>query len=60
VIVETVFNYPGLGWLLIQSIDARDYPVIQGLMLVFAVEFLLINMAVDLLYAAIDPRIRYD
>ena len=58
VIVETVFNYPGLGWLLIQSIDARDYPVIQGLMLVFAVEFLLINMVVDLLYAAIDPRIR--
>jgi len=60
VIVETVFNYPGLGWLLIQSIDARDYPVIQGLMLVFALEFLLINLAVDLLYAAIDPRIRYD
>jgi len=60
VIVETVFNYPGLGWLLIQSIDARDYPVIQGLMLVFSLEFLIINMAVDLLYAAIDPRIRYD
>lgn len=60
VIVETVFNYPGLGWLLIQSIDARDYPVIQGLMLVFALEFLIINLVVDLLYAAIDPRIRYD
>jgi len=60
VIVETVFNYPGLGWLLIQSIDARDYPVIQGLMLVFALEFLIINLAVDLLYSAIDPRIRYD
>ena len=59
VIVETVFNFPGLGWLLIQSIDARDYPVIQGLMLVFALQFVLINLVVDLLYAAVDPRISY-
>lgn len=60
VIVETVFNFPGLGWLLIQSINARDYPVIQGLMLVFAVQFVLINLLVDLLYAVVDPRISYD
>jgi len=60
VIVETVFNFPGLGWLLIQSIDARDYPVIQGLMLVFALQFVIINLVVDLLYAAVDPRITYD
>lgn len=60
VIVETVFNFPGLGWLLIQSIDARDYPVIQGLMLVFALQFVLINLLVDLLYAAVDPRITYE
>ncbi|HLV11600.1 MAG TPA: ABC transporter permease, partial [Trueperaceae bacterium] len=46
VIVETVFNFPGLGWLLIQSIDARDYPVIQGLMLVFALQFVIINLVV--------------
>lgn len=59
VIVETVFNFHGLGWLLIQSIDARDYPVIQGLMLVFSVQFVAINLIVDLLYAAIDPRISY-
>lgn len=60
VIVETVFNFPGLGWLLIQSIDARDYPVIQGLMLIFALQFVLINLIVDLLYAAVDPRITYE
>lgn len=59
VIVETVFNFHGLGWLLIQSIDARDYPVIQGLLLVFAIQFVLINLVVDLLYGLIDPRISY-
>lgn len=60
IIVETVFNFPGLGWLLIQSINARDYPMLQGLMLVFALEFLLINLIVDLLYGFTDPRIKYD
>ncbi len=60
VIVETVFNFPGLGWLLIQSIDARDYPVIQGLLLIFALQFVVINLVVDVLYAVIDPRISYD
>lgn len=60
IIVETVFNFPGLGWLLIQSINARDYPMLQGLMLVFALEFLLINLVVDLLYGFTDPRIKYD
>lgn len=59
IIVETVFNFPGLGWLLIQSINARDYPVLQGLMLVFALEFVLINVLVDVLYGVIDPRISY-
>lgn len=59
VIVETIFTFPGLGWLLIQSIDARDYPVIQGLMLVFSVQFVVINLIVDLLYALIDPRVSY-
>jgi len=59
IIVETVFNFPGLGWLLIQSINARDYPVLQGLMLVFALEFLLVNLLVDLLYGVVDPRISY-
>src|SRR5690606_16817072 len=57
VIVETVFTFPGLAWLLIQSNDAGDYPVVQGLMLVLALQFVIINLVVDLLYAAVDPRI---
>lgn len=59
IIVEVVFNFPGLGWLLIQSIDARDYPVIQALMLVFALQFLIINLVVDVIYGLIDPRVAY-
>ncbi|MBA2666131.1 MAG: ABC transporter permease [Trueperaceae bacterium] len=59
VIVETVFNFPGLGWLLIQSIEARDYPVIQALMLVFAVQFVVVNVFADLLYGVVDPRVAY-
>jgi peptide/nickel transport system permease protein/oligopeptide transport system permease protein len=59
VIVETVFNFPGLGWLLIQSIEARDYPVIQALMLVFSLQFLFVNLVADLLYGVVDPRISY-
>lgn len=60
VIVETVFNFHGLGWLLIQSVEARDYPAVQGLMLVFAMQFIAINLIVDLLYGLIDPRITYE
>lgn len=59
IIVETVFSFPGLGWLLIQSISARDYPVIQALLLVFSLQFLVINLVVDIAYAAIDPRVRH-
>lgn len=59
IVVETVFTYPGLGWLLIQSISFRDYPVLTAEILLFAIEFLLINLAVDLLYAALDPRVSY-
>jgi glutathione transport system permease protein len=59
IIVETVFAWPGLGRLLIDSIAFRDYPVIQGVVLVFALEFVTVNLLVDVLYARIDPRIRY-
>jgi glutathione transport system permease protein len=59
IIVETVFSFPGLGWLLIQSISFRDYPVMTAEILLFALQFLLINLAVDLLYAALDPRVSY-
>jgi peptide/nickel transport system permease protein len=58
VVVEIVFAWPGLGQLALQAVDARDYPVLQGAILLFAVVFLVINLVVDLLYTAIDPRIR--
>jgi peptide/nickel transport system permease protein len=59
VVIEVVFGLPGLGRLLLDSITARDYPVIQGTVLFIAVVFVLINLLVDLLYAYVDPRIRY-
>jgi glutathione transport system permease protein len=59
IIVESIFAYPGLGRLLFDSIAFRDYPQIQGIVFVFAVEFLVVNLLTDLLYARIDPRIRY-
>lgn len=57
--VEAVFNWPGLGRLLVDSVTLRDYPVIQAEMLLFSLEFILINLLVDMLYAAINPSIRY-
>lgn len=59
IIVETVFTYPGLGWLLIQSISFRDSPVLTAEILLFSLQFLLINLVVDVLYAALDPRVSY-
>jgi len=59
IIVETVFSWPGLGWLLIQSISFRDYPVLTAEILVFSLSFLAINLLVDVLYAALDPRVSY-
>ena len=58
-LTETVFSWPGIGRLLVESILARDYPVIQGSILVFALLFILVNLTVDLLYGLIDPRVRY-
>jgi peptide/nickel transport system permease protein len=60
VITEIVFNIPGLGRLIISAILRRDYPVVQGVVLVTATVYVLINLGVDLLYALIDPRIRYE
>jgi peptide/nickel transport system permease protein len=59
VVTEAVFTYPGLGRLLIQAISTRDYPLIQGCILVILVAYMLINLTVDMLYAWIDPRIEY-
>jgi ABC-type dipeptide/oligopeptide/nickel transport system permease component len=59
VITETVFSYPGIGDLLIQSISARDYKLTQVLILMFAVTYFVVNLMVDLLYSWIDPRIKF-
>ncbi|MBI4609892.1 MAG: ABC transporter permease [Candidatus Rokubacteria bacterium] len=59
VVIETVFNIPGLGRLIISAVLRRDYPVIQGVVLLIAVAYTLINLLVDLAYLALDPRIRY-
>jgi len=58
IVTETVFSIPGLGYYMLQSILARDYPVVQGGVIFIAVTFSLVNLTVDLLYALIDPRIR--
>ena len=60
VIVETIFAWPGLGKLLVDSIFARDFALVQGCVLFIAILFSLSNLAVDILYAVLDPRIRYD
>lgn len=60
VIIETIFAWPGVGKFLVDGIYARDYPVIQGFVLIIALFFVLSNLAVDILYTFLDPRIRYD
>ena len=59
VVIEQVFSLPGVGRLIIGAIQRRDYPVIQGGLLLTATIFVLVNLVVDLLYAAVDPRVRY-
>jgi len=59
IVVEAVFNWPGLGRLLVDAVNMRDYPVIQALVLLFSLEFILINLVVDMLYGWINPTIRY-
>ena len=60
VIIEQIFTWPGLGWLIITSILNRDFPVVQGAVLFVAAIFVSVNLVVDILYAALDPRIRYE
>jgi len=60
VLTETIFALPGLGRLAITSVLARDYPVVQGVVIIAACIFVLANLLVDVLYAYLDPRIRYD
>ncbi len=58
-VVESIFNWPGIGKLTLDAIAGRDFPMIQGAVLVVAVVFVLVNFVVDLIYALLDPRIRY-
>ncbi len=60
VLTETVFAWPGIGRLLVEAVLARDYPVIQGTTLLIATTFVVLNVAVDVLYGLLDPRIRYE
>ena len=59
VITETVFNIPGVGRLVVDAISKRDYPIIQGVILLFSGVYVLVNLMVDLAYTFLDPRIRY-
>jgi len=60
ILTETVFSWPGLGSMMVRAIQARDYPLVQGGVLLIATTFVVVNLIVDLLYAVFDPRIRYD
>jgi peptide/nickel transport system permease protein len=59
VITETVFSWPGVGLLLVDSIQSRDYPVVQGCVLVIAIIYVFVNLLTDLSYSVIDPRVRF-
>jgi peptide/nickel transport system permease protein len=59
VVTESVFALPGVGRLVVQSVLNRDYPIIQGTLLVVSGVYVLINLIIDILYAVIDPRVRY-
>jgi ABC-type dipeptide/oligopeptide/nickel transport system permease component len=58
IVTETIFSWPGIGRLAVQAISARDYPLLQGCILVIAVSYVVVNLATDLVYATVDPRVR--
>ena len=60
IVTETVFALPGVGNLVVSAVLRRDYPVIQGALLVISGVYVLINLGIDILYAVLDPRVRYD
>ena len=59
VVTETVFAWPGVGQLSYQAVTMRDFPLIQGLVLIFVFLFIVVNLAIDVLYCYLDPRVRY-
>ena len=58
--MENIFNLPGLGRLMLDALEIRDYPLVSGINLLFATGVVLINLVIDLLYAYLDPRVRHD
>jgi peptide/nickel transport system permease protein len=59
VVTERVFSIPGLGSLVVTAVEARDFPTVQGVILLFSVTYVAVNMCIDLAYLLLDPRIRY-
>ena len=59
IVTETVFAIPGIGRLTVDAILRRDYPIIQGVILLFSAAYVLVNLAVDISYTLLDPRVRY-
>jgi peptide/nickel transport system permease protein len=59
VVTETVFTWPGLGLLVVDAVRSRDFQVVQAVVIIFAFIFIMCNLLVDILYAYLDPRIRY-
>ena len=60
IVTETIFSWPGIGRLAVQAISARDYPLLQGCILLIAVSYVLVNLLTDLVYALVDPRVRFE
>ena len=59
IVTESVFSWPGTGLLAVDAIRGRDYPVIQAVVVLFSVIYVMMNLAIDIVYAYLDPRIRY-
>lgn len=60
IVTETIFSWPGIGRLAVQAINARDYPLLQGCILLIAVSYVLVNLLTDFVYALVDPRVRFE
>jgi peptide/nickel transport system permease protein len=60
IVTETIFSWPGVGRLAVQAIESRDYPLLQGCILLIAVSYVVVNLATDLLHAVVDPRVRFE
>jgi peptide/nickel transport system permease protein len=60
IVTETIFSWPGIGRLTVQAINARDYPLLQGCILLIAVTYVFVNLLTDVVYVVVDPRVRFE